>query len=192
VRGVIASEAEEFRNMKTAIVGVGNLLMADEGLGVKVVELLDRRGISREADLFDAGTGFLSVVTQLSSYKNLFIIDAVRGGKPPGTIYRFELDDKTLEDESVREGGALGAISVHDIGVLHALKFQAMAGRLPERIVLYGAEPYRVEFSLDISPSLEPVIDKLADRVLSEIRQDNKTRRKGNGSQYSKAGQRAI
>ena len=178
--------------MKTAIVGVGNLLMADEGLGVKVIEELGRRGISREADLFDAGTAFFSVVSQLASYENLVIIDAVQGGKPPGTIYRFELDDDILEDESVRGGGTFGAISVHDIGVLRALRFQAMAGRLPERIVLYGAEPSRVELSLEISPLLVPVIEKLADLVLSEIRQDNKTRRKGNGSQYPEAGKRAL
>jgi hydrogenase maturation protease len=178
--------------MKTAIVGVGNLLMADEGLGVKVIEELGRRGVSREADLYDAGTGFFSVVSQLESYENLVIIDAVKGGKPPGTIYRFELDDDMLEDESARGGETFGAISVHDIGVLRALKLQAMAGRVPERVVLYGAEPSRIEFSLEISPSLEPVIERLADLVLSEIRQDNKTRRKGNGSQYPKAGQRAL
>ncbi|MBN2325417.1 MAG: hydrogenase maturation protease [Spirochaetes bacterium] len=174
--------------MKTAIVGVGNLLMADEGLGVRVVEALERRGGTDGADLYDAGTGFFSVVSQLVSYERLFIIDAIRGGGPPGTIYRFELDDDTLEDESSKGGGSFGAISVHDIGVIRALKFQAITGKLPGRIVLFGAEPSRVELSLEISQQLEPVIERLADLVLSEIRQDNKTRRKGNGSEYPKAG----
>lgn len=178
--------------MKTAIVGIGNLLMADEGLGVRVIEELERRGISHEADLFDAGTGFFSVISQLASYENLVIIDAVRGGRPPGTIYRFELDDNTLREDTARGGESFGAISVHDIGVIRALKLQAMAGRLPEMIVLYGAEPAKVELSLEISPPLEPVIEKLADLVVLEIGQDNKTRRKGNGSQYPKAGQRAL
>ena len=182
---------EEYRKMKTAIVGVGNLIMADEGLGVRVVGELERRGISREADLYDAGTAFFSIVSRLASYETLVIIDAVRGGKKPGTIYRFDLGNGIVDDETASGNGSFGPISVHDIGVIRALRLEELAGRVPERIVLFGAEPWRVELSLDISPPLEAVIERLADLVVAEVRNYNKTRRKGNGSQYPKAGQRA-
>jgi len=156
--------------------------MADEGVGVRLINELERRGLAGEVDLIDAGTGFLTIVSELSEYGKIIIVDAVRGGKAPGTIYRFELQD--IEDSG-------GFITVHDIGVIHSLRLHRMVWNITDEIVLYGVEPYSVELSLEVTPRLKPVIGKLADLVIKEIRKDKRTRRKGNGSQYSKAGQRA-
>lgn len=167
---------------RIAVVGVGNILMADEGAGVKVLEELENRGLSGEVDLIDAGTGFFSIVPELLPYGKLIIVDTVKGGKTPGAVYRFELRD--IEDD-------VGFLSVHDIGVLHSLKMYGMVQRIPDDIVLFGVEPYSVRLSLEITPMLKPVIHRLADLIIEEIKKDQQTRRKGNGSQYSKAGQRA-
>ena len=160
--------------------------MADEGIGVRVLDELNKRGLSQAVDLFDAGTGFFSIVSELEGYEKLILIDAVWGGKPVGTIYRFEFED--LRDMEENDG----FYTVHDIGVLQSLRIHGMTGRIPDEIVLYGVQPGSVELSMEIHPKLEPAVGRLADLVVAEIKKDQQTRRKGNGSQYPKAGQRAC
>jgi hydrogenase maturation protease len=165
-----------------AVVGVGNILMADEGVGVKVLQELKRRDLEKEIDLVDAGTGFFTIVSDLSSYDKVVIIDAVRGGKAPGTIYRFELSDIAMRGI----GDDDGFLSVHDIGVPQALRMHSLVGSLPDEIVLYGVEPLSIKLSLEVTPRLKPVVGRLADLVVEEIKQDKQSRRKGNGCQCSK------
>jgi len=78
---------------KIAVIGVGNILMGDEGVGVEVVRRLERLKYLGDVELIDAGTAFLDVVLELRSFEKVIIIDAVHGGEAAGTVYRFTLDD---------------------------------------------------------------------------------------------------
>ena len=78
---------------RIAVVGVGNILMGDEGIGVKVVEELRKERLPEGVELFDGGTAFHVLVDDLIDFDKLIIVDAVLGGESPGTIYRFEFGE---------------------------------------------------------------------------------------------------
>ncbi|UCB47067.1 MAG: hydrogenase maturation protease [Spirochaetota bacterium] len=152
------------RKKKIAVVGVGNTLMADEGSGVRVIDELKSRGYEGEVDLIDAGTSFFNIVQDVESYDKLIIVDAVKGGGKPGTIYRFKLSDTETE--------RLGSLTVHDIGVVQSLKLYSINHRIPEEIVFFGIEPSKIELSMEISGILEPAISRLVVKVIEEINKD--------------------
>ena len=146
-----------------AVIGIGNILMADEGAGVEALKLLGERGCPEHVELIDAGTAFFSIVSDLKDYEKLIIVDVVRGGQPPGTVYRFELDD-------VKGGDIL--ISLHDIGVVDSLRMETLVGKVPDDIVFFGIEPEKITLSIGLSSSVEKGLEHLIDRVIEELRRD--------------------
>jgi len=146
---------------KIALIGVGNILMGDEGAGIRVIEKLEKMGVPDNVTLFDAGTWFLDIVSELSDFDKVIIVDTTRGGGSPGTIYRFGLDDISSK------GGS--SISLHDFGVIESLNIERLVNRLPEDIVFYGIEPERITISLELSPRVEGVIDRLIEKLMDEI-----------------------
>jgi len=153
-------------NKRIAVIGVGNILLGDEGAGVAVIDELDRRGRAgpgnESVELIDAGTAFLAIVHDLKNFDKLIIVDTVRGGKPPGTVYRFGMNDVRNEDM---------LISLHDIGVVDSIRLERLVGRVPEDIIFYGIEPERIEPSLELSPAVGERIGYAADRIQEEIRE---------------------
>lgn len=152
---------------RVAIVGVGNILMGDEGAGVEAVRLIGEMGYPEGVDLIDAGTAFFTIAPELSNhiYKKLFIIDAVKGGGKPGTLYRFTMDEV---DRGIGPGKCL--LSLHEIGVMEALKLERLMGRLPGEIIFYGIEPEVIKLSMELSPVVRKNLRALARRLLGEIR----------------------
>jgi hydrogenase maturation protease len=147
---------------RVAVIGIGNILMADEGAGVEALKLLGERGYPENVELIDAGTAFFSIVSDLKDFKKLIILDVARGGQPSGTVYRFEMDD-------VKSGDVL--ISLHDIGVMDALRMEALVGNVPDDIVFFGIEPENIALSMELSPSVQQGLDYLVDRVMEELKQ---------------------
>ncbi len=145
---------------RVAVIGIGNVIMADEGAGVEALKLIEERGCPAEAELIDAGTAFFAIVSDLKDYEKLIILDVVRGGKPAGTVYRFVMDD-------VKGGDVL--ISLHDLGVVDALRMERLVGRVPEDIVFFGIEPEKVELSIGLSPPVRKGLDHLVDMVMEEL-----------------------
>lgn len=151
--------------VRTAVVGVGNILMGDEGAGVEVAaRVLEKRERLQEIEIevLDAGTAFFMIAPDLHRFDRLVIVDAVRAGGAPGSVYRF-----LPEDVEARDAG----ISLHDMGVMEALRLERLAGSLTDNVVLYGIEPMRVELGIGLSEPVRHVIDKVADRILEELLQ---------------------
>jgi len=146
---------------KITVLGIGNLLLKDEGVGVHLVQKLT--GIVDDANvkIIDAGTSpdFLSLVD--GNIDKLIVVDAVKAGNEPGTIYSLTLDDLDLDSTS--------PISLHEIGVLDSLKIMALFDRLPESTVIIGIEPKTIDFGLDLSPEVEEKLPELINLVLKEI-----------------------
>jgi len=147
---------------RVAVVGVGNILMGDEGAGVAVIGELASKTDPDVVELIDAGTAFLAVVQDLKDYEKIIIVDTARGGGPPGTVYRFGINDIRGEETF---------ISLHDIGVVDSLKLERLVGMVPEDIVFFGIEPERVELSMELSPAVKEKLEYAADRILEEIEQ---------------------
>jgi hydrogenase maturation protease len=165
------------RTHKTAVVGVGNLLMGDEGVGIRVIQALEQQPLSRDVALFDGGTALQALIGELAHYNRWIIVDAVNGGGLPGEIYRLEWDD--LLAGTARGKTRLGCIplSLHDLGVIETLMLERIADRasptprLPDatEIVILGIEPEKVELSLELSQTLERQLPLLLQAVRDEL-----------------------
>jgi hydrogenase maturation protease len=146
---------------KIAVLGIGNLLLKDEGIGVHVAHKLAGLLDDDNVKIIDAGTypDFISLVD--NNLEKLIVVDAVVNGDKPGTVYRFNFDDVDLE--------AALPLSVHDISVLDSLKTMALFDRQPKSTVIIGIEPKTIDFGLDLSPEIEDKLPEIINLVLKEI-----------------------
>lgn len=146
----------------TLVIGIGNLLLKDEGIGVHVVQALKKMDLSDYVNLsiIDGGTS-PDILLLLERAHKLIIIDATKGGDEPGAIYRFCPEDIALEPDQLT--------SIHQIGLLQSLKMMQLMGTEPEEITIIGIEPKEMDFGLELSPELQERIPQMTELVLEEI-----------------------
>jgi hydrogenase maturation protease len=146
---------------RIAVLGIGNLLLKDEGIGVHLVQKLADVIDDAKVKIIDAGTypDFLSLVED--NLDKLIIVDAVKNGDTPGTTYRFGFDVVDLEGAP--------PFSVHDIGVIDSLRTMALFNKQPKSTVIIGVEPKTIDFGLELSPEIEEKLPKVISLVLKEI-----------------------
>jgi len=132
------------------IVGVGNELLGDEGLGVHVARSLARRRRSLPAsvEIVDAGVALLDVIGDFAGFSRIIIVDAMCAGGRAGAVYRLELDRRLLAERGPTP------VSLHQLGVDETLRVANLAGLLPGRITVLGAEPERIAPGIGLSPRL--------------------------------------
>jgi hydrogenase maturation protease len=149
-----------------AVIGVGNILMGDEGLGVHALAGLEKRidEFAARVELVDAGTALLDVIDDYVDCDALILIDAVRGGGPPGAIYRFEAEDVC----GTRHAGV--PTSLHEMTVLEALDMERLTGRKIPGLTVVGMEPETMTQSLEISNTVRERLPQLVETVLDELR----------------------
>lgn len=147
---------------RTAVMGAGNLLMSDDGVGVHVVQVLrTRKGLPGDVKLIDAGTAALDVLPLLDGIDRLIIVDAVKGGGAPGTVYQFSPDD--ISEEPSRR------LSLHQISLLQALNTDKMLGASLPGIVIVGVEPKTISPGTGLSPEVQAAIEKVVETVSALI-----------------------
>jgi len=148
-------------NSSTLVLGLGNLVHSDDGLGVHAIQLLqtDPR-VPSDAVLMDGGTQGLSLLPHISAYQRLLVIDALDVGEAPGTIVRLE-------------GNALrnlpGKASVHQLGFADLLVALELLGESPEEIVLLGVQPLSTEWSAELTPGVQNALDPLLDATIAQL-----------------------
>ncbi|MFW6324966.1 MAG: HyaD/HybD family hydrogenase maturation endopeptidase [Desulfovibrionales bacterium] len=144
------------------VLGVGNILYADEGVGVKVVNMLQQKyEFSDNVALCDGGTLGMRLMGPIMEADLLIVVDAVLGDGPPGTIYRLIGDDlrKSLAFKN----------SLHQTDLVDTLIYCDMLGSRPDALVV-GIEPDDYQsVSLDISPVLQGRLEDFEAAVLEEI-----------------------
>jgi len=149
---------------RVVIVGVGNPLARDEGLGPRAIERLARRDLPAAVEVIDAGTDLLAVIGDLEGAERVILIDAVQTGAEPGTIHRFTLEElleKAADEPEWR--------SAHDLTVVGAVRLAEATGtRLPPTVV-FGVEPGEVALGEGLTPAVEAALDGLIETVLAEI-----------------------
>ncbi|MFN3870353.1 MAG: HyaD/HybD family hydrogenase maturation endopeptidase [Aquificaceae bacterium] len=151
--------------MKTLVLGIGNLLLSDEGLGVKAVEELKKRyRFPQGVELIDGGTLGIDLLYFMEKVERLLIIDAILGGMPPGSLYKLKGDDVLTYFKGKK-------ISTHDIGIQEVLALAELTGKLPKEIVVLGMEPESLEISLELSPSVRKNFNRLLEEVIEQLRE---------------------
>jgi hydrogenase maturation protease len=149
-------------NKPVLVLGVGNLLLRDEGLGVHVARRLMDMDLPLHVEVIDGGTAGLDLLEHIEGRKKVVLVDVVRGGHPPGTIYRMTPED--MEDEP------RSCLSLHDINVPDLLKVADMLGVEKPEIVMIGIEPKDMDSAdLELSPEIEAQVPKLIEVVMKEI-----------------------
>jgi hydrogenase maturation protease len=151
------------RAFKTLVLGVGNKLMSDEGVGVHVIErLVKKYELPGEVQVLDGGTLGLDLLYYLEGIENLLIVDAAKTGDEVGTMIR-------LEGEQVPAFMSI-KISPHQMGVSDMLAAAKMKDISPKQLVLWGIQPGIITLGLDLSPVLASKVDVLADELAAELR----------------------
>ena len=149
---------------KTVVVlGLGNPLMADEGIGVYLVERLTQKAERYPSvDFIDAGTGGMSVLHLLEGRRKAIFIDCALMGEKPGTIRRFTCDE-------VRSRKVLAHQSLHEADLMHVIAMAEQLGQAPDEVVIFGIEPQAVELKQGLSPALLERCDEYVSLVLREL-----------------------
>jgi hydrogenase maturation protease len=147
---------------KTVVLGTGNELFKDEGVGVHASRILQTKltPSSSDVEVIDGGTS-PDIWSLIDGVDKLIIIDAVRGGCESGTIYRF------TPQQIVAERGLI--TSVHQMGILENLSLMELVGGKPEETVIIGVEPSELEPGLELSAKLQERMPKIIQTVLEEI-----------------------
>jgi hydrogenase maturation protease len=145
---------------RVLILGVGNVLMGDEGVGVHAVRLLARRQWPRHVTLLDGGTGGFHLLSHVGDCSALILIDATLDGRPPGTV-------SVLEPRYASDFPK--ALSAHDIGLKDLVESAAMLGMMPKvwlvTVAVDAVQPMQITMSPEVEASLVRVERLVADLV---------------------------
>ncbi len=141
------------------ILGIGNLLLSDEGVGIHAVRCLAQRELPPGVEVLDGGTSGADLVDHLEGRTMVIVIDAASGDGPPGTIYRCEARD-LIEQE--------GSLSLHEFGLADSLHMADQLGCAPQRVVVLGVQPATLEPGLDLSPEVAAALPRVLKLALAE------------------------
>ena len=149
---------------KILILGVGNYLMGDEGVGVQFIQYLEKNNVNySQTDILDGGTGGFTLMGTLDAYDTIIFIDATMDGKPPGTISL--LKPKFASDFP-------NALSAHDFGLKDMLESMYLLGNAPEMylftISIAEIKPMHISLSAEVKKALPELVDDVG-KLVSEL-----------------------
>ncbi|MBF0558518.1 MAG: hydrogenase maturation protease [Nitrospirae bacterium] len=150
---------------KVLVLGVGNLLLQDDGVGVHLINALRDVPLPGNVELVDAGTVSHQLISLFHETDYLILIDAVDAGDVPGSIFRFSPDDFNFPAEQ--------KLSLHQMNLIDILQMAEMTGAKPEAVVI-GVQPKNVSsWSLELSDEVKAVVPKVMELVIKELEKIN-------------------
>lgn len=146
--------------MKIAVIGIGNILLGDEGVGVRIVEELRKGDLPENVEVHDGATSGIALLNFLEDKDKAIIVDAVRGGEEPGSIYQFSIDEALEKSEM---------ISLHDIDFVMAYQTSKDILELTDDITVIGIEPKKIESGIELSREIENAIPQAVGLVKQNL-----------------------
>lgn len=146
---------------KKVVLGIGNLLMKDDGIGVHAIQALEGH-LPKDVQLVDGGTAGCDLLPYMTGAEKVVIIDAIKGGDEPGTIYRLTPQDcgeQSLED----------TLSLHDLGIMVVLQDLALLEENTPSVVVIGVEPKEIDWGMELTPEVERSLPRVLELVKNEI-----------------------
>ncbi len=141
---------------KILILGIGNVLMGDEGVGVHSIKELEKETFPPNVTLLDGGTGGFHLLEYLQEYPRIIMIDATMDGKPAGTISLIKPKFATDFPKS---------LSAHDIGLRDLIESTAVLGELPKMYLITVTIDSIQSMQMELSPEIEKQIPAVIERV---------------------------
>jgi hydrogenase maturation protease len=159
-----SDRGEDVSSPKTVILGIGNVLLSDEGIGVHVANALSGMNLPQGVSVIEGGTDGFRLLNIITEADRLIVVDAVKGGAEPGSIYRFNVDEVKNVPSGFRT-------SVHQVGILEVIDLSGLIGKTPKTTVI-GVEPKSLEMSLELSPEIKEKIPRIIELVFEELKQN--------------------
>lgn len=150
---------------KIIVIGVGNVLMTDEGVGVRVAErLISGYTFPDNVEVYDGGaTGMHGLLPLIEEADHLIVIDAVNGPGRPGEVYRYDGD--TFRRVIPKK------LSAHDVGLVECLTIADINGRAPKTVTVIGVQPEDIiTWGMELTPAIAAKVDELAAMTLEELK----------------------
>ncbi|MDX9994213.1 MAG: HyaD/HybD family hydrogenase maturation endopeptidase [Rhodocyclaceae bacterium] len=148
--------------MKVVVLGVGNVILADEGVGVRVVEAFEQAFVPPDAvAVIDGGTAGMELLEELSHLDLLIVVDAIAAGKAPGELVKLVGDEVPV---FFRRN-----LSPHGIGLSDVLAALEFMGAEPKETVILGVQPLSMELSTELTPTVAARVPELVALVAGEL-----------------------
>ncbi|AFZ73340.1 hydrogenase maturation protease [Natronobacterium gregoryi] len=144
-----------------AVVGVGNEIMADDGIGPRMIAALESQpAVATEAiRLYDAGTTAFLALEAMSGCDRAIVVDAIETGSEPGTVQEYRYVDGAFDGEAPD-------MTMHDVSFTEALGYTDGTYDLPDEMLVVGIEPKRLEPGTELSEPVENAIPAATDVIL--------------------------
>ena len=154
------NQTETDKQKKILVLGIGNLLLSDEGAGIHVIEnLMEKYTIPDVVEITDGGTMGIELLPWIEGRSHIIIVDAVRSDNPPGSVLRIDNVPAFFRDR----------ISPHQIGISDVLAMAAIEGGLPPEVILIGIEPESLSGGLELTETVASKIETMTGMVIEEI-----------------------
>ncbi len=144
--------------MQTLVIGLGNELLGDEGVGVDAARLLQRKKLPENAKVLEVGTAILDALPELEQARRIIVLDAMKGENPPGTVYKIPLHHCS---------GSTCIASMHGFDIFRVMALTEL--RETPSVMVFGVEPESVGWSMSLSPPVTESLPYLMEAVLEEL-----------------------
>lgn len=144
------------------VLGIGNLLMGDDGAGIRLVEMLSEVDLPPNVKVRKAGLPGWSLPSWFEGQSSVILVDAMHMGKTPGSWRRFAPEEMQIVMED-------GALSLHQPDLACGLALSEALEMLPENLVLYGIEPAEITPGAEISPEVGAGLSEVLVSILNEL-----------------------
>ena len=157
----IAPRTSAVRCAPVLVLGIGNILMKDEGVGARAAQAMQELDLPEGIEVFDGATQGADLIDVLADREKVVVIDAVQAPVPAGTIMRFGSESFARRNVTM--------MSLHQVGILDALAMTRHMGCAPKEVIVIGVKPKEVSLGLELTEEIAEVVDTLVDLVLIEL-----------------------
>lgn len=146
---------------KIIVMGLGNMLLSDEGLGVYLIEMLQRENCLEDVELIDGGTAGLMLLSFVEDAEYLLVLDVIEAGYAPGTVLELESSDigKYIS----------GKLSQHQTGFQEVLALAQLRGTLPREVKIIAVQPESLEWGCSLSDIVKAKVPEVIAKVKGQI-----------------------
>ena len=146
----------------TLVLGLGNLLQCDDGVGCRVAQELEQRVVPNDVDVLDAGTPGIGLLNLIQDRRRVIMIDAAEMGLQPGEFRRFGAED-------VRLTGSKERISLHRTGIVDTLALAKQLNIELPQLIFFGIQPQKIDWQDGLSQPVQAAMPQVIEAVLNEL-----------------------
>ncbi len=149
---------------KITVLGIGNLLLRDEGVGIHAIEALKKESLPDNVELVDGAAGGFDLMPIVENCDKLIVIDAIKTNEEPGAVYQFDPQEIEVQRDT--------SVSLHDVDFFHLLDYMRKHKRVPQ-VQMITIVPHTMEMGMELSDIVKAKIPKIVSLVLQEIEKEN-------------------